>query len=127
MKPIFIYSDRFLNAVSWFFSVGGISLFPVVILREKYKNIVNAYTYIRAKTIRNHETIHFKQQVETLVILFYIIYILEFTVKLAIYRNVKQAYKNISFEREAYLNEGNFTYIKHRKKYNWINLIIIKK
>lgn len=126
MKPKFIYSDKFLNYVSWFFRVGGISLFPFVVLREKYKNPVNNYTYIRAETIHNHETIHFKQQAETLIILFYIIYILEFTVKLAIYRNVKQAYKNISFEREAYFNEGNFTYINHRKKYNWINLIFIK-
>jgi len=126
MKPIFIYSDRFLNVVSWFFRVGGISLFPFVVLRGKYKNTVSTYTYIRAETIHNHETIHFKQQLETLVFVFYVIYVLEFIVKFAIYRNVKEAYKNISFEREAYLNESNFTYLNHRIKFNWINLIFIK-
>ena len=32
MKPIVIYSDKLLDGVSWFFRVGGICLFPVIIL-----------------------------------------------------------------------------------------------
>ena len=31
------------------------------------------------------------------------------------HRNMKQAYYNICFEREAYANEADMSYLKHRK------------
>ena len=39
--PIIKYSDKFLNSISWFMKVGGITLWPFVVLRERY-NIPNA-------------------------------------------------------------------------------------
>ena len=121
-KPIVAYNDKFLDAVSWFFRVGGISLFPFIVLREKYLSKYANWGVLR-KRIINHETIHFQQQLELLVIPFYIIYILEYAIKALIYFNIKKAYRNISFEREAFDNELDFDYLKNRKRYNWIKLI----
>ena len=36
--PIIKYDDRFLDSVSWFFKVGGITLWPFIILREIYNS-----------------------------------------------------------------------------------------
>jgi hypothetical protein len=36
------------------------------------------------------------------------------------YRNVFEAYMNIPFEKEAYANENDYTYIKKRKLFSWI-------
>ena len=119
-RPIVKYSDKFLNAISWFMRIGGISLFPFIILREKYQS--NKFWIKRGKRTINHESIHFQQQLELLVIPFYIIYILEWFFKLFIYG--RKAYYNISFEREAYNNDENFDYLNTRKRYNWIKLIL---
>jgi len=35
------------------------------------------------------------------------------------------AYRNISFEREAYDNDDNLNYIKERKHYSWLKYIKI--
>jgi hypothetical protein len=45
-------------------------------------------------------------------IFFYIIYFFEWLVRLFINKN---AYRNISFEKEAYSNEKNLEYLKNRK------------
>ena len=124
MKPIVFYNDKFLNAVSWFFKVGGISLFPFIILREQYQSTSEFWTKRRKKVI-NHETIHFQQALECGIIPFYFIYVLEYLIKiLFIYLNVNTAYKSISFEREAYDNEWDFEYLKNRKRYSWIKRFI---
>lgn len=123
MKPIFIYSDTILNMLSWFMRVGGISLFPIVILREKHKDPIHVGGFEQSQRIHRHETIHFQQQLEMLVIPFYVWYLIEYLVKLVIYGSFKKAYRNISFEREAYSNEDNFKYLHYRKRYNWIKLL----
>lgn len=60
---------------------------------------------------------------EMLIFLFLILYIIEFIIKLCIYRNWNKAYRNISFELEAYTNQNNIEYIKTRKNYNWIKYL----
>lgn len=120
-KPFIKYNDKFLDNISWFFKIGGISLFPVVVLRERYKD--NKELKYGLQRIVTHETIHFQQQLELLVIPFYIIYILEYVIKALYYFNIEKAYKNISFEREAYQYELDKDYLKTRKRYNWIKLI----
>jgi len=119
-KPFVIYNDKFLDKISWFFKVGGIALFPYIILREKYKQA--RYRSNAMKTI-NHETIHFQQALELLIIPFYILYVLEYIIKAIIYLDINKAYMNISFEREAYTNERDLNYLGARKRYNWIKLI----
>ena len=71
--------------------------------------------YKGKKILLNHEKIHLKQQVELLIIFFYLWYGIEFTVRFFQYKNWDKAYRNISFEREAYENEKDFEYLKKRK------------
>lgn len=58
----------------------------------------------------NHEKIHLRQQIELLVIPFYIWYLIELK---------RVGYMNISFEKEAYANENNLNYLKTRKIFNF--------
>lgn len=119
--PIVKYSDKFLARISWFMSIGGITLWPFIVLREYYQGTTNYWVTKREKTI-NHESIHIKQQEELLIIPFYVLYILEWFIKLFFYG--KQSYYNISFEREAYSNEHDKDYLKNRKRYRWIKRIL---
>lgn len=120
MKPIVIYSDKILKSLSWFMPIGGMSLFPFIILREKYQTKSKYWIKRNAETI-NHETIHFQQALELGVIPFYILYVAEWFVKLFIYG--KDAYINISFEREAYANDSNLEYLTTRRRYAWAHLL----
>ena len=63
-----------------------------------------------------HETIHSKQQAEMFWLPFFVWYFLEWIVRIF---TTKQAYRNISFEREAYTNEANSDYLCKRKKFSW--------
>tara|TARA_B110000967_G_C18898189_1_gene572406 strand:+ start:3804 stop:4175 length:372 start_codon:yes stop_codon:yes gene_type:complete len=123
MKAKIIYSDKFLDRVGIFMKIGGITLWPFIILREYYKGTTNFWRAKREKII-NHESIHIAQQGELLVIPFYVLYILEWFIKLFFYGS--RAYYNISFEREAYKNELDLTYLSKRKRYSWIKLIFKK-
>ena len=67
--------------------------------------------------IVNHESIHTSQMKEMLYIPFYLLYVTEWLIKLLFKGS---AYRNISFEREAYDNQYNLNYLKERKRYNWI-------
>lgn len=71
----------------------------------------------------NHETIHTKQGQELLWIGFYLWYLIEYLIRLIIYRDTWMAYKNISFEREAYYNQSDLFYLNRRKHYSWFKCI----
>jgi len=116
-----IYSDKILNRLSIFMNIGGITLYPFIILRERYK-----IYQISGKIILNHEKIHIKQQIELLVVFFYIFYILNYIVNLLFYWNNKKAYENICFEKEANTNELNDNYLNERKLYSWLKYIFKK-
>lgn len=73
----------------------------------------------------NHERIHTAQMKELLFIPFYIFYILEWLIRLLQYRNSFTAYRNISFEREAYDKESNPDYLSKRKPYSFLRYIHI--
>lgn len=63
----------------------------------------------------NHERIHTRQMLELLVVPFYLIYIMEWFIRLAVTRNWHEAYRNISFEQEAYANGHDQAYLSHRR------------
>lgn len=86
--------------------------------------------FVRGTTISQltvqHEQIHTLQMKELGYALFYIIYVIEWLIKLFLYLDFKQAYKNISFEKEAYMFENDIDYVYGkdvRTKYNWRYLI----
>lgn len=71
----------------------------------------------------NHERIHLRQQLELLLIFFYLWYSIEFLFRLVQYRNRNQAYRNISFEREAYQHEDNSDYLRTRRLFRFLKYI----
>lgn len=71
----------------------------------------------------NHERIHTAQQRELLFVPFYILYLIEWLVRLCQYRHWKKAYYNISFEREAYSHGHDLAYLPSRKHFSWLRHI----
>lgn len=71
----------------------------------------------------NHEKIHFYQQLELLILPFYILYSINYLVNLYKYKNHSKAYFNISFEKEAYANELDMNYLKNRRLYSWFKYL----
>ncbi|MDE6371314.1 MAG: hypothetical protein K2K92_07480 [Duncaniella sp.] len=71
----------------------------------------------------NHERIHTAQQRELLFVPFYILYIIEWTCRFIQFRDWKQAYYNISFEREAYTHGNDLSYLPSRPHYSWIRFL----
>lgn len=84
----------------------GLTIFPFVFLKSK--------RFLKDLVIINHENIHLRQQLELIILPFYLIYSLEFIIQFIKHRNWHIAYRNISFEREAYTNEGDMNYLKKR-------------
>ena len=92
---------------------GAINLFGIIIARKDYGRLTDAEI--------NHECIHTRQMAEMLVIFFYISYLIEWIVRLIQYRNMFDAYVNISYEREAYSNMYNIEYLKKRRPFTFKN------
>lgn len=84
----------------------GFTFFPFVFLADK-KDKSNLI-------LLNHERIHVRQQMELLILFFFVWYGIEFLIRFVQYGNRREAYRNISFEREAYANEKNLHYLKQR-------------
>lgn len=98
-----VTSDRAIKFFEFILrmNIRAIAIFPFVILRSDANP---------DETLINHERIHLRQQLEMLIIPFYIWYLIEFYTK---------GYFNISFEKEAYQNESNLNYLKQRKLFNF--------
>lgn len=71
----------------------------------------------------NHERIHLRQQIELLILPFYLWYVAEYCINRLRNMDAKTAYRNISFEREAYSNEGNSNYLSNRPLWNFVNYL----
>ena len=50
-------------------------------------------------------------------------YGLEYLFRLVQYMDLNLAYRNISFEREAYVNERNPQYLDSRRHFAWFNYL----
>lgn len=98
------------NSVIPFKGFMAINLFGTLFVRNEYKGKVD-------DVVLNHENIHTEQMKELGYIQFYIIYFIEWLIRLI--TNPDNPYRNISFEQEAYNNEKNLDYIKTRKKFSW--------
>lgn len=95
--------------------ISGITLFPFILLKKTEDR--------QNEVLVNHEKIHFYQQMELLIIPFYIWYLVEYFLKYLKYRNPQLAYRNISFEREAYENEENPDFLKTRTFWNFLKYL----
>lgn len=91
--------------------VNGMALFPFILVKlEKSK---------ADKLLIRHEIIHLRQQLELLVLPFYIFYLVNYLYNRMIYSDHYEAYKNIVFEREAYANDAFPDYLARRKFFSW--------
>lgn len=97
----------------------GLAVFPFVFVKYSVdkKNIIFV----------NHEKIHLRQQIELLIIPFFVLYFTEYLVRLVQYKNANLAYRNISFEREAYANESDLEYLKNRTFFSFCNYLFFFK
>ncbi|MGG5506439.1 MULTISPECIES: hypothetical protein [unclassified Myroides] len=93
-------------------NIAALTLFPFILYKKK--------TYTTDDILVNHERIHLQQQVELLILPFYLWYAVEFLVHFAYLKNKGKAYRAISFEREAYANEENLEYLKTRRFYAFV-------
>jgi hypothetical protein len=93
----------------------GFTFYPFVFLSDK-KDKKNA-------VLLNHENIHIKQQLELVVVFFFIWYGIEFLIRLMRYKNRREAYYNISFEREAYTKEKDLDYLKQRSFWSFLKYV----
>lgn len=77
--------------------VGGITLYPYVLIARRDPE--------SARTTLSHELVHVEQVGRLGVARFYATYLLEYARGLARTRRHRRAYREISFEREAYERE----------------------
>jgi len=80
----------------------------------------------------NHEAIHWEQYKELLIIGFLVLYALEYIVRFLFpcfitnttgRRYSDRVYYSLSFEKEAYMYEDNYSYIENRKHFNWLKML----
>lgn len=93
----------------------GITLFPFVFVKHAQLKLNKVFV--------NHERIHLKQQLELLILPFFIWYGFEFLLRYSQCKNWHEAYRNISFEREAYENEADLDYLKSRSFFSFLKYL----
>lgn len=94
---------------------GGLAIFPFIFL--------SAARLKGDSPFINHERIHIRQQLEMLVLPFFVWYGVEFMVRFCLCRNFSSAYRSISFEREAYAKEKDPLFLKSRPLWNFLKFL----
>jgi len=96
----------------------AMNLFGIIFVRKEYAELFTA-------TDERHELIHSRQMWEMGILPFYIWYVIEWLIRVLFtkYALSKAAYRNISFEREAYKNQKDNEYLKNRKLYAWVRYL----
>ncbi|WP_445453993.1 hypothetical protein [Flavobacterium sp. 25HG05S-40] len=108
---MFVIVSRFLIPKGF----RGITLFPFIIVSERDLK--------RNAVMIHHEKIHIRQQVELLIVPFFVWYGIEFLVRWIQFKDRKSAYWNISFEREAYANEKDLHYLQQRSFWKFLKYL----
>ncbi|MCP1994900.1 hypothetical protein [Flavobacterium sp. HSC-61S13] len=93
----------------------GITIYPYIIFKKEASR--------EDVILIAHEKIHIKQQLELLVIFFYIWYAVEFLIKIIQLKDKGKAYRAISFEREAYQHQADLNYLAHRNFASFLKYI----
>ncbi|MCU0451988.1 MAG: hypothetical protein MUC97_19440 [Bernardetiaceae bacterium] len=101
----------FIICRPWLFKLlrrppAGMALWPFVLLHHEGLR--------HDAQLINHERIHLRQELELLVLPFYLCYGANYLANLARYRDHDLAYRHICFEREAYANAANPHYLRQR-------------
>lgn len=97
------------------YGIYGLAIYPFIFIHNSES--------ILDKELINHEKIHLQQELELLIIPFYIIYGINWIVNYFKYKSWEEAYRNIIFEREAYQNDYNLNYLKNRRMFSFIKYL----
>lgn len=101
------------------FNVGGVALFPFIIVRDI--KVLNTQDYI------THESIHIRQYIETGIVGLLIIGWIQYVYALVILKKTRmQAYYFMSHEQEAHQNDTNPDYLKTRKWFSFYKYLLKK-
>lgn len=106
-----IWAPRMVRLITFNFA-RAITLYPFILLRHQHDK--------ENRFLINHERIHIKQQLELLILPFYICYLLEYAAGRMRGKTHTQAYMSISFEKEAFENERNLNYLSERPHFAFI-------
>lgn len=102
-----IYAPRFVKIITGDFA-RAITLYPFIFVKKR-KGLDD-------RIMLNHEKIHLRQQRELWVLPFYVLYLMEYTISRLKGRTHNEAYRQISFEQEAFAHERDFGYLCSRKR-----------
>jgi hypothetical protein len=86
--------------------VNAMALYPFILIKRSELR--------HDAVLIHHERIHHRQQLELLIIPFYLAYLLGYLYHLIRLRNHYRAYRAIIFEREAYAMDSDMDYLKRR-------------
>lgn len=96
-------------------NVKAIAFFPFILVRDK--------KIMESKVTLNHEKIHWKQQLELFLVLFYFLYFGFYLFFRLRGMNHFDAYKSIPFEKEAFQNQENLCYRTNRPFWAWLKYL----
>ena len=113
LKPLFFENSCIPALLSKLapIEIGAITLFCFVYSRGEI-----------SEETKRHETIHFQQYLETLVIGFLFIYLYDFLFAAIIKRKgfTRESYLAIRFEQEAWDKDKDINYLNSRKRFSWV-------
>ncbi len=98
-----------LLIVPWLW-VNGLTLWPFVLVRQPNPSA----------RLLNHERIHLRQQLELGILPFYVWYLAEYAYWRFRGKRHYEAYRAIGFEREAFDNDHNPTYLRTRPVWGFL-------
>ena len=107
-----ISNSKIPKLLSIVIDVYAITIWPFIFIRDEGDSI----------TI-NHEKIHLRQQLEMLFLGFYLLYAVFWLWNMIKLKDSSRAYYAIPFEREAYDNQHNFSYLEKRKVFSWLKYL----
>lgn len=114
MFPIFFENSKVPKVLSKVapIEINAITLGPLVFSRGELSD-----------RVKRHETIHWMQYKELLIIGFLLVYLYDYLFAAVLKKKGfnRQSYLSIRFEQEAYDNDGNENYLKERKSYKWLD------
>lgn len=98
--------------------VSGMALWPFILIRDR-EGMSDASLIL-------HERIHHRQQLELLILPFYLLYAVNYAINLVRYGSRLKAYREIVFEREAYAMDAKEDYLQQRRPYAWLRMFHMK-
>lgn len=107
-----------VNKIIPFGSYSTINIFGILFTKHKKGILTNK--------VVNHELIHTAQMKELGYVGFYLWYVIEYLIIRLFHKKQGNAYRDVSFEEEAYVNDKNITYLKNRKHYSWFKYLKVK-